>query len=267
MMTKSKTATIGACLALLACFLCAGTSQGSVVYSFSGSVPDGPVSAQATFTPGSGIVTVVLTDFLKNPTSDGQTISGIQFNISGANTVGALTTTNSGLITNVDTSSGGTYTAGVADALIRWTANEAAGSQITLTTLSGGKPNELIIGPDSAGGFDPTKGAYTNANSSVLQHNPVVLGTGTFVITAPGVTAASTLSNVVFEFGTGPVSKPGTPGGVPEPATLMIWSVLGAICGLRVWRRRRLDVVCREPWTDEQRTAVWQTIERCRGQR
>jgi hypothetical protein len=115
---------------------------------------------------------------------------------------------------------------------------EAAGSQITLTTLSGSQPHELIIGPDSKGGFTGT-GAYTHANSSINNFNPNVMGTGTFVISAPGVTANSTLSNVVFQFGTEPTSRTGTPGGLPEPVTLLVWGGLTLIFGVRAWRKRR----------------------------
>lgn len=266
-MKQTRKSTLGACVAALAVIVAvAGAAQGSIIYSYNGTVPDGPVSAQATFTPGNGSITVVLTDLLQNPTSDGQLISGVQFNISGATTNGSLSTVNSGLISTINTNSGGTYTAGVTDALTRWKANES-GTQITLTTLSGGQPNSLIIGPDNMNGFNPAVGAYTNANSSVLQHNPAVLGTGTFVITAPGVTTDSQLSDVAFQFGTQPVSRDGTRGSIPEPATLVIWSVLGAICGLRVWRRRRLDVPNRQPWTDDQRTAIRETLDRCCGQR
>ncbi|MCE5268550.1 MAG: hypothetical protein LLG00_11760 [Planctomycetaceae bacterium] len=63
-----------------------------------------------------------------------------------------------------------------------------------------------------------------------------------------------------------------------EPATLAIWSFLGVLLGLRVWRRRRADFAWdgdrddatpplhRRPWSNEQRTAIRQLIER-RGSR
>ncbi len=55
------------------------------------------------------------------------------------------------------------------------------------------------------------------------------------------------------------------PGGlydIPEPASLIVWSLLGAgsWLGLRVWRRRR-GPVGRRPWLPENRTAILEIIE------
>lgn len=89
----------------------------------------------------------------------------------------------------------GTYPAGVADTLTRWHATET-GTSIDLTTLTGGKPNSLIIGPDDG------SGKFSNANASIYQHQPEVLGSATFILTIPGVTTLSAISNVFLEFGT-----------------------------------------------------------------
>ncbi len=84
-----------------------------------------------------------------------------------------------------------------------------------MDVFSGGAPNTMIIGPDSAGGFNGTLGSYTSANPSITgNHQPSVLGSATFTITIPGVTAGSVLSGVKFEFGTGPDST--TSGMVPK---------------------------------------------------
>ncbi len=49
---------------------------------------------------------------------------------------------------------------------------------------------------------------------------------------------------------------------VPEPASLIVWSLLGmgSWLGLRVWRRRR-GPVGRRPWSPENRTAILEIIE------
>jgi hypothetical protein len=107
-----------------------------------------------------------------------------------------------------------------------------------LTALTGGQPDHLIIGPDSAGGFTGA-GLYSNANSSIGNFNPSVLGSATFDITIPGVTSASTLSHVVFQFGTddghnlitGVVSSP-----VPIPGA--VWLLGSGLIGLAGIRRR-----------------------------
>ena len=51
---------------------------------------------------------------------------------------------------------------------------------------------------------------------------------------------------------------------VPEPATIIVWLLLGAgsWMGMRVWRRRRGGPVGRQPWSNENRTAIHDVIAR-----
>jgi len=201
------------------------------LFLFQGTTPNGPADATAEFTLSNGTLKIVLTDLLKNPTSDGQLISGISFAVSGSSGASVLTSA-SGLDSFLD-SKDGSYTAGVASTLPHWSLL-ASGD---LTTLSGQKPNELIIGPDDHGGFDPALGKYTNANSSISQHNPVVLGTGTFNLSIPGVTGSSIISEVSMQFGTtGYTLNPLAP--VPEPSTLTISALPIVLMGLAALRRR-----------------------------
>ena len=55
---------------------------------------------------------------------------------------------------------------------------------------------------------------------------------------------------------------PPTAGPVPEPATIIIWSLLGAVSwlGMRVARRR--GPIGRKPWSSESRQAIHQIISR-----
>jgi hypothetical protein len=178
-----------------------------------------PVNATASFTLNEGSISLTLTNLQQNPTSIAQLISGITFNVSGASGSGGLTTVNSGLVSTI--SAGGSYTAGVSDPLTRWTASQLE-TLITLTTLSGGTPNRLIIGP----------AGYSNANPSITGvHNPSVLESATFNITIPGVTSTSTLSNVTFLFGSGPTAVP-----VPIPGALLLFGP--GVAGLIALRRR-----------------------------
>src|SRR5690242_20571895 len=109
---------------------------------------DGPLSAEAVLTSVSGGVTVTLTDLLANPTSAGQLISGVIFDITDA--TGAGTVSGTGKLTTIG--AGGSYTTpGTASSLTHWS-DSLSGSTITLTTLSGGKPNQMIIGPDNGSG-------------------------------------------------------------------------------------------------------------------
>jgi hypothetical protein len=204
------------------------------------STTDGPVNAQAIFDVSNNQVKVTLTNFQANPTADGQLISGISFTVAGASGSGSLTTANNGLISTINTSNGTYTTPGTSDPLTRWTATET-GTSIDLTTLSGGSPNRLIIGPDSAGGFSGA-GLYSNANASINNRNPSVLGTATFIITVPGVTTPGPqdmpISNVVFEFGTGP-SRVTAQAAVPEPTSIVMAGTGFGMAGLYVLRRRR----------------------------
>jgi hypothetical protein len=135
----------------------------------------------------------------------------------------------------------GYYHPATTSPLAHWATSGAIGS-IDLTTLSGAKPNELIIGPDSLGKLDGS-GVYSNANPSISGHDPSVIGSATFVFSIKGIAANSTISDVTFQFGTGPSDVTGQPGGghvasTPEPASLTLLGVgvLGVV-GYS-WRRR-----------------------------
>jgi PEP-CTERM motif-containing protein len=218
-----------AILALALVFAYGGPANAGLI-QFQGTTPDGPVDATADFTLGNGTLKIVLTDLLKNPTSDGQLISGISFTVSGALGSSVLTSA-SGLDSSVDTKHG-TYTAGVLSSLPQWKLLSSG----DLTTLSGKKPNELIIGPDDHGGFDPTLGKYSDANPSISQHNPVVLGIGTFDLSIPGITGSSIISDVSMQFGTTPYSL--DPVSVPEPSTLTLSALSIVLMGLAMLRRK-----------------------------
>lgn len=51
---------------------------------------------------------------------------------------------------------------------------------------------------------------------------------------------------------------------VPEPATIVVWSLLGATSwlGMRVWRRRGTETTGRRPWAPENREAIQGIIAR-----
>ena len=74
-------------------------------------------------------------------------------------------------------------------------------------------------------------------------------------------------TDVLFLYGTGLNADPPYPefGPVPEPASVVIWSVLGAgaAAGGLALRRRRAPV--RAPWSEENRKASFEVIEQGRA--
>ncbi len=228
-----KRFTVGTAAAAVGLML-AGSANASLAFQTpaGSSTTDGSVDATATFALSAGGVTLTLQNLLQNPTAVGQLISAITFNITGATGSGA-SAVKSGLISTI--SSGGSYTAGQADSLSRWALSES-GTRIGLTTLSGGQPNSLIIGPDSAGGFTQS-GKYSNANPSIPNHTPSVLGSAIFDITIPGVTGTSQISDVEIQFGgTAGANTVDMIAAVPEPTTMFAGALMLLPFGLAALR-------------------------------
>jgi hypothetical protein len=245
--TRKKSILPNTAIASVVALISFSTSAGAVTYTTTTcpSCVDGSVNAKADFTLGNGTVAVTLTDLLANPTSAGQLVSGIMFDVSGASGSGLLTrTVSNNFVTTINTGND-TFSSPVTDPLARWKASEA-GITITLTTLTGGNPDRLIIGPPDG------SNKYTNANNSISGDNPNVVGSPTFTITIPGIKDTSALNNIIFLFGTTPRYGSGTctncgtnagdPPPVPTPipgALLLFGSVLAGTVGVGKWRRRQ----------------------------
>jgi hypothetical protein len=141
-------------------------------------------------------------------------------------------TSQSGVL--IDIGAGGTVTP-VAGSPTHWGAS-LTGSTVLLETAGdaavGGKPIDLIIGT----------GPYTNANSSIIVHDPSIQGTGTFALSALGVTASTQVTGVIFSFGTGPDTfLPVTT--VPEPSTWAMMILGFAGIGFMAYRRSRKNTM------------------------
>lgn len=236
-------------LVLLAIFalFAGGNAYGAFYFTpANAQVPkDGSVAATADVTLGDGFITVVLTDTLANPISSGQTLSGLKFDVSGATGAASLASAlgYTALINSDNKSANyGSYTPSVnAVSLAHWGAN----NDVNLSTvgLGGAKPYDLIIGPDSAGGFTGA-GKYSNANTGFDQFNPYVLGSATFIVHVPGVTENSVLSNVLFEFGTDPQYVAADLTVVPEPSTVLAGMLLllpFGVSTVKSLRRNRVE--------------------------
>ncbi|HXA45367.1 MAG TPA: hypothetical protein VNZ25_07675 [Candidatus Angelobacter sp.] len=182
----------------------ATTALGSMYYTPAGAGDsNGSVDASAQVIVGNGMVTITLTDLLQNPTSSGQTLSGLEIDISGA--IGTATlASSSGLTSTINPD--GAYTPGVyQNSLGHWGADDSV--NLSAIGLVSHQPYDLIVGPDSAGGFSGA-GTYSGANKGLGNFNPYVLGSATFTVDIPGVTSSSSISGVNFEFGTAPETVP-----------------------------------------------------------
>jgi len=210
--------------ALTASVVVATSAHGALYMTPTGAAgSDGSVSASAIITLGNGTATVVLSDLQGNEVSAGQTLSGLLFDVSGA-TGSASLVSSAGRTTSLQ--SDGSYTPGVyTSPLAHWGADN--GVNLSTIGIVGAKPYDLILGPDSAGGFN-NAGTYSASNQGMRKNfNPYVLGTATFTVDIPGITAASTISGVDFEFGTGPdFVVAGHTVVVPEPTTMIAGALL-----------------------------------------
>lgn len=231
---KATAAAVSGAIALLV-----SSGAYAAVQTFStpvgATVPGGPVNASATFTPGSGVLQITLSDLLPNPTTVTQLVSDLDFTLSVGGT--SLLTSSSGqeiTINNNHTASLGStvstgwvlgnYNGGLTLCVIC-----PVGSNVSTQTA----PAHLIIGP----------GPYSNANGSIAgndPHNPFLNGSATFTISNSLITSGTTVGNVVFSFGTTPGVN--VAAAVPEPGSLaLLGSGLLALGGIGRKKRRALQ--------------------------
>jgi hypothetical protein len=194
------------------------------------------VAATAVFTTGVGTIDITLTNLLVNPLTIAQNLSDLTFHVTTGESTGTLSSS-SGLERTI--AANGTFTDGAVVAA-GWVLT-TVGTDLHLDVLSGpghAGPAHTIVGlPDGSN-------VYSNANGSIAgngPHNPFLFGDVTFSLNVAGVTAASSIDNVLFSFGTESGNNvPGEgppPPLVPEPSTLLL---LGAgLSGLGLLARRR----------------------------
>ena len=199
----------------------------------------GPVNAEADFTTAAGSITITLKDLQANPTDIGQLLSDLSFTVgNGGSLTGSAQTGASSQELTVN--GNGTFNTGAnltTVAAVGWvyTTTSSTGTLDVLQGPGHAGPAHLIIGPPGG----PT---YANANGSIAgngPHNPLLNQSATFTITAPNVSADTTITAAIFSFGTieGASLIPGVP--VPEPSSLVLGLVgLGLVGSIGFYRRR-----------------------------
>jgi hypothetical protein len=232
---------------LLVALLCmAGLAAQGATLTFNtpagSSVSDGPVNAAAVFVTADGTLTITLSNLLADPTSVGQNVSDLQFTLSSMTTPTLMSSSADEVPVNSD----GTTTAGGTGIDTGWGFGSFGGGLILCVICSGGvtppggiQPAHTMIGPPDG------SGVYTSANGSIAgngPHNPFLSQTATFVIADTSITASTTVSDVVFSFGTTFGSDvPGEGGGggggaIPEPVSLILTGC--GLAALTILRRR-----------------------------
>ena len=190
-----------------------------------------PVNAVAVFTTGPDSITVLFDNLQINPKSVVQNLSGLRFTLSTGETVGTL---DSSLGVPRWVEEDGTYTDGAA-ASTGWELGTIGPAMYLHVLGTAVAPSRLIIGPPDA--------LYFVAKGSIEDnkpHNPFLAESATFMLSVPGVTDLSTITEATFEFGTSPgddVTVTDDIPPLPEPATMSLLCV-GAVAMLRRKRQK-----------------------------
>ena len=189
-----------------------------------------PVDVQATFTTGPDYITVVIDNLQSNPKSVVQNLSGLWFIVSTGQTAGTLDSSLGVPRWVADAKEGGTYTDGPAGST-GWELGTNGVAMYLHVLETAVTPTHLIIGPP-----DDVSEKYPLANGSIAgnpAHNPFLAESATFMLSVEGVTATSTITDAIFEFGT----SPGDVVITPEPATMSLM-VIGAVAMIRRKRQK-----------------------------
>jgi hypothetical protein len=199
---------------------CAAISQASLLYETNaGSTINGrPVDATAEFTASAGSLSIMFNNLISNPLDVNQAISDISFTVSNGNHILTSTDIASLVATTVTVDGNGLPVYGSISGAntTNWSLEVVNTNVLHLTALGNGQPEYMILGAPDA------NGVYSNANNGIQgnnAHNPFLTGMPVFTINLAGVTADSTISNVVFSFGsTGGLVAPSHVA-TPEPAS------------------------------------------------
>jgi hypothetical protein len=139
----------------------------------------------------------------------------------------------------ITVNSGGTFTSN-GTVPNGWVFTNQGSNSLLLDDLAGSGhagPANLVIGPPGPGNL------YSNANGSIAgngPHNPFLNQSAMFVISLMGITADTTITSVIFSFGTtAGVDIPGVPSTVPLPGALPLFATGIGLMGVLRWKKQR----------------------------
>ena len=173
--------------------------------------------AEADIVTGNGQITITLIDKVINPTAVTSNLSAFIFTTSNAPTSESILS-GTGYERTITGTGAGQYTESVNLVAAGWAISlVSATTTLDVLAAGGAGPAHTILGAPDAGN------AYSNANGSLTSgpHNPFLDGSATFILSAAGVTSATTITASTFQFGTADGSNrfAGTLVATPEPAT------------------------------------------------
>jgi len=240
---RSRGWVVALALAVLA--VAPGSAHAGFMFTASGTSSDGPLNAEAYFVLGTNTITLYVANLTSGTQSQGDAISGIKFTVTSPPNSSLSLTSVSG---DVVTLSGGTFTG--ANPLYQTNPSNskwAATSANNVTDLGNGNPNFMIVGPNASfsgnGGTNFNPYFQTHATSAEDLSTAPQGDSVKFVLSAPGVTTSSTISNVTFNFGTSPNEHTASGVLVPVPSS-MVLALTGfasfGLVGAQQLRRKRV---------------------------
>ncbi len=193
--------------------------------------------ADAIITVSPDKIVVTLNDLYVNPTNVGQDLSGFSFTTSG--TVTGTPGISSSAANAIDISGTGTYTSGGIGIAPGWGFSEAS-AVTTLQDLGFAGPAHTIVGAPNG------SNVYAAGNGSIDgngPHSDFLQESATWTLAETGITSATTISSVTFQFGTSDsdtvTTDQGTQVVTPEPASAGLF-ILGGVSLLLMARKTLL---------------------------
>jgi hypothetical protein len=217
------------CLVALGCSVAAQASISTYLFNI-------PNEAEAIITVSTNQITVTLKDLYVNPNSVADNLSAFWFttSVTPTGTPGIASSS----ADSIDIAGNGAFT-DLGNIAPYWALTRvSAVTKLDDLTGAAAGPANTIVGAPNAGNIYAAGGGSLDGNNP---HNPFLNQTATWTLNETGITSATTISGVHFQFGTtdGSNTFAGTQVLTPEPASAGLF-ILGGICLLVTGRKSLL---------------------------